>query len=565
MFKKYMKKAIALVLATSMLAVCGCGQQAEKPSEKESTPVTSESKSEEKTSESKASEAVEEERVTLTVFATERYVEDYETNYYTKMLEEKANVDLEFITVPRDDFPQKLSLMINGGEELPDVIAHYGVNKVEYEYGSAGFFLPLNEYFEDPEATPNFHKFVTAKDQEYMLKFVKTADGNIYAAPSYRPSVMTNFYNNRAWINVEWLEAIGKEMPTTTEDFYEVLKAFKEMDPNGNGKADEIPAVSATQGRFGFYYLLSPFGYVSNAGQNYMNVDADGKVYPAFTTEEWKEGLTYINKLVSEDLYTPLSFTQDNNAFRAMVRDADVQKVGVYFSGSYDSLEGAGMNSFEPLPPLTGPNGDCFVNFGDVAADGRFVITKDCDNIEAAVRLMDALYDSEITAISRLGEPEVDWTTNVPDGYVRMDGKEEKPGYILINNIWGTVNNKHWTCYTVTYENQDDPLCADGLGISADDPTSLRSLQEAKAMSLLKEKGTWQENRIVKLLHDPADITEFTDLQTAIKTYVDESMTRFSTGDLPLSQWDEYIKTLEGMGLDRFVELTQKGYENFNK
>ena len=70
MFKKYMKKAIALVLATSMLAVCGCGQQAEKPSEKESTPVTSESKSEEKTSESKASEAVEEERVTLTVFAT---------------------------------------------------------------------------------------------------------------------------------------------------------------------------------------------------------------------------------------------------------------------------------------------------------------------------------------------------------------------------------------------------------------------------------------------------------------------------------------------------------------
>ena len=122
MFKKYMKKAIALVLATSMLAVCGCGQQAEKPSEKESTPVTSESKSEEKTSESKASEAVEEERVTLTVFATERYVEDYETNYYTKMLEEKANVDLEFITVPRDDFPQKLSLMINGGDELPDVI-----------------------------------------------------------------------------------------------------------------------------------------------------------------------------------------------------------------------------------------------------------------------------------------------------------------------------------------------------------------------------------------------------------------------------------------------------------
>jgi putative aldouronate transport system substrate-binding protein len=45
-----------------------------------------------------------------------------------------------------------------------------------------------------------------------------------------------------------WLDALGLEEPETIDEFHEMLLAFKNDDPNGNGVADEIP-LSAAMGR----------------------------------------------------------------------------------------------------------------------------------------------------------------------------------------------------------------------------------------------------------------------------------------------------------------------------
>ena len=74
---------------------------------------------------------------------------------------------------------------------------------------------------------------------------ITAPDGHIYSFPwieelgAGKESIHS--VNDFPWINVEWLNKLGLKMPTTTEELKQVLIAFKTKDPNGNGKADEIP------------------------------------------------------------------------------------------------------------------------------------------------------------------------------------------------------------------------------------------------------------------------------------------------------------------------------------
>ena len=562
--KQYMKKLFATLVASSMvLAATGCGDTP-KQSQIENTAVSN-SESIAVSSEAKSSSETEivAEPDKLSVLVIDKYVEDFDTNYYTLALEKEANVDIEFVKVSSADFNQKLSLMINGGDELPDLVITPNMGSA-YEYGSAGFFIPLNEYFNNPEAMPNFYEHVPEEDRASMIKAKITEDGNIYAAPAHSPSLVNQYYDSRVWINTEWLDKLGLDMPTTTEELYDVLVAFKTQDPNGNGLADEIPMVSANSGAFALKYLMNAFEYASNRNAYYMNVDENGNVYAAYTTEEWKNGLEYIKKLVSEDLFTALSFTQDNTSTKAMVQNPDICTVGIYGAGNYNSFNSASPTAYEPMAPVTGPEGVRWTSYSPIYAgtSGYLVITSDCDNVDAAVRLMDAFYDRDISVIACLGEPEVDWTTNVPDGYVLAyaEGELTEPGYVILNNIWGSTNNKHWTKYGPTYLSLYDPLGPNGKGVDANDINTTAD----RMIGLNAEvcAGLYPKGQIVKLEHNAEDKTEYTDLHTAISTYVDESIVRFVTGDMPLSDWDSYIQELDKMGNDRYVELVQKAFNN---
>ncbi len=72
-----------------------------------------------------------------------------------------------------------------------------------------------------------------------MLEGSTSADGNIYSMTQYEPQAW-NMTPYRLYINQTWLDKLGLNVPTTTDEYKEVLKAFATQDPNGNGQADEI-------------------------------------------------------------------------------------------------------------------------------------------------------------------------------------------------------------------------------------------------------------------------------------------------------------------------------------
>ncbi|MCZ4142483.1 ABC transporter substrate-binding protein, partial [Escherichia coli] len=120
--------------------------------------------------------------------------------------------------------------------------------------------------------------------------------GHIYALPFIDSAAV--WYRSPLWYNGKMLEALGvKELPPTTEELYEFLKRVKTEDPNGNGKADEIPLTSVKLDDLrmyflGFWGMYDPVVYV----------DKQDKVFYTPMQEGYKGYLEFMNRLWKEEL-----------------------------------------------------------------------------------------------------------------------------------------------------------------------------------------------------------------------------------------------------------------------
>ena len=115
----------------------------------------------------------------------------------------------------------------------PDSVPHMQTYELQ-ESDSMTLFIALNDLIDQycPNLKAEMAKRPGAEER------ITAPDGNIYSLPFLGRS--GNGWIN-SFINQPWLDKLGLEMPTTLDEFYEVLKAFKTQDPNGNGIADEIP------------------------------------------------------------------------------------------------------------------------------------------------------------------------------------------------------------------------------------------------------------------------------------------------------------------------------------
>ena len=562
------KKRVALLLAGMMFLMAGCGNAATGTESAPQEAVTMESGTESAAASSTESTSAGNngETITLTIATpTNTNLIDFDTNYMTKRIEEKFNVDIQMMELPTgEDLKQKLSLMVSSGEKLPDIIMYNWMSVDEtYMYGSAGAYIPLNDYFADETLSPNFHKYVSEEDQEIMLKSFTSADGNIYGTGRFSPEAGNN-YAWRAWINQTWLDNLGLEMPKTTEDFYNVLKAFKEQDPNGNGKADEIPMTGSPTGwnTNPIPWIMNAFVY-TDAGRDYFYVE-DGKITPSFTQEGWKEGLTYINRLVSEELLSPMAFTQDWNQVKTLAENEEAAVIGSVVAGIPPYTAGSERyEEIDVLPPLTGPDGTCWATYIADPAYLTWVITRDCEYPELAFQIADYGFDPEMSMVSRYGEPGVNWDTNV-EGLVcpYEESLGIEPGFRELENCFGVPQNSRWPDGYPAYRPLMSSMSVQGLAVDPE-TTSRFNILMPKSVGFYQDKHP--EEVIVSYLNTAEETEELTTLKTDINTYVKESMVRFATGEMPLTEWDNYIQTLNDMGLDRYIELLQAGYDRYNE
>lgn len=565
------KKWIAFTLASCMtiLGVAGCSGNADKnaggDTGKETTKETGKETAEAAAAgEDKFNEngtlpiLKEREKITIGIAQLSQVI-DYDTNALTKKIEEDVNVDIEFVFFPEADAKGKFSIMANSGTEMPDIIMGYDlIQQNASVYGASGLFIPLNEYYSNPDISYYFHTEIPEEDQEKMLKGVTTADGNIYAMASYYPAI-ANEMAFRYWINQTWLDKLNLDMPATTEEFYEVLKAFKTQDPNGNGKADEIPLIGSKDGwnQKPQDFLMNAFIY-ANSDKQYLMVK-DGKVMASYTQPEWKEGLEYMNKLCTEGLLDPMSFTQDVNQLKALLENEEAQIVGCLAAGSMSAYlpESERRKDMEPLPPLTGPDGVKYAAYSPASVLEEMAITKYCKNPELAFRLGDYLYQESMSMQTRYGVEGVDWTREGADKEKGLyeDSMGIPCGFIMLNDIWNVDQNSSWRQVGPSY--RSGSMSDQGIVANPDPKATVSML--SKAVGLYKD--FLPEEYIDTLVYTVEEKEERAELYTTIKAARDEAIVRFITGDRPLGEWEDYLTELENCGLERYLEIEQSAYD----
>lgn len=483
-------------------------------------------------------------------------VQDYETNAFTKWLEEKCNIDLDFTLLPPgSDGTNKLALMISSNQTLPDVVNVSLNPATTLKYGSGGAFIPLNDYYD------KYSYYIKQQIQKYpqlnIIESTKAADGKLYSIPSYYKTLHDEV-KYKYWINTKWLDKLGLKMPTTTDEFYNVLKAFKEKDPNGNGKADEFSLVGATGwSQDPTIYLMNAF--VFDDSDNRFIVE-NGKVSVAYTTNGWKEGLRYINKLVSAGLLNPISFTQNDPQFRAMVDNPGDSIVGTFANSSITLLPATSpyINDYYGLEPLKGPNGVRYASFTETAFNNRWFVSRDCKIPELAFRVGDAMFNEDAFIRGRYGVEGKDWVPAQP-GEKTPDGRQAM--FKTMNNLWAVAQNAYWRnnipAFTVEAMQSEVSVNTDPLFYGNRIGAIIPKYQAVKP-----QPGTF----VNRLIFNEDEVNQISEIQTTLKTYVNESKTRFITGDLNVDkEWDAYIKEINNIGLDKFLKVCQAAYDRMYK
>ena len=516
--------------------------------------------------------AAEEERETLKLALTQSsMVTDYENNYFTKYLEDKLNINIEFYMLPADsaEARTKVNLMATSNEDLPDVMItdNFLTNEMILQLGDSGFFTPLNDYLNDPEIMPNFNA-IPDDDREAILKATTQADGNIYGFAAYEPETW-NLTPNRMFINRAWLDKLGLEVPTTTDELKTVLEAFRDGDPNGNGVQDEIGVYGFAGGGYGentVDALMNAFIFW-NGG---LSLSDDGtEVIAPFTQDAWREGLTYLNELSSEGLLSANIFTDDGQQFKAILNQ-ETPIVGLTTAGSLSNWPDVKNNKnfaeMEMIEPLKGPEGVQYTPYNPYTPGQEMYIIEGTDKLDLALKFADEFFNIDTGLIERFGEEGVDWTRDPKDlegqtnAYVEA-GLYDKLSMLVISTIWSDNQSQTWRNHGPRYASLEMGNTvydySSGNKFDVNDPTQLN----AKCYELYYPK---HPEYVLPTLKYTLDETELIQEQlTTLPTFVDQCMAEFITGARSLDDagWNAYLDELETMGLSTWLETAQVAYD----
>ncbi|MBQ7247249.1 MAG: extracellular solute-binding protein [Lachnospiraceae bacterium] len=505
------------------------------------------------------------EKVKLTVGLPQNAnVTSYTDNAFTKYLEENANVELEFVYFPSgsDDYIRKLTLMAAAGDEMPDVLLGFSGLSVNArnEFGDDGYFIDLTDLVEN--YAPNYKAALEKLDQhtkERIESRLLSETGKIYAMPEMFALTVWDDLQDILFINQTWLDTLGLKAPTTPDELYEVLKAFRDKDPNGNGLADEIPLFGRTVLNNNITsWIINSYVYLNDTYE--LNV-TDGKLWSPFVTDEYRQALIFLNKLCREGLLSDLSFSAGAAEMKAMVTPGTgVAQVGIWAGhpSVYADHTSPILKEYAPYAGL----GDSTGKGGYIVIEPQqlyfpVMITADCDHPEAAMRFIDLFYLDETASRQRHGEKGVDWVEE--NGQLAVGGE----GYIKVVNANAFFKGNSTWCANMG-----------GIMTAQNYLAILNPNGQAAEIANTLHKRTYEEimTKIVK----PAEVCEdmiYTAEQyeqrvqylTPLRSFALEQRNLFILGTLDPNddtQWNNYLAELDHIGLQEYIALMQNVYDN---
>ena len=560
---KRLKQILSLLLAVLLLAsiVSGCGDPASSSgtaSDGNSTSTSADDAS--KAAPDDASEAqtgegnfnregfpIVNEPVELTFqYVKGASMQDLKDNEMFQELEKLTNVKINWIYAGEADWAEQRSLLLASGD-LPDVFFGSKCLRDVDLSTNLDYFIPLEDYIDD--FCGNLQN--AYENDPAMRKMITMPDGHIYTLSRKLP--LRPHACDVPFINQSWLDRLNLEMPTTTEEFYTVLKAFKEQDANGNGDPnDEVPLTgSAKDNMWDLIRYVNPWGITDSLQENFLALDQD-EDKPIFipADEGYKDFIAFYHRLYSEGLMDQEFFTQDGSMADAKIRNEDVSLVGAGMAWEVSSMTNPHSEEYTAMLPLAGPNGDRAIRGNDdmiIYGRNEFTITTACEYPEVAMRWADT-YASDDFSVQSYWGPYGVVLDKAEDGTITfLDPPEGKSGDVW---YWEIGPRDHGPKY-VSSEFEAKIQLPEGSGDGA----------KLEHDALLKE---YVPKTFPLVNYTPEQMDEVAMLTTDIYKYVREMTAQWITSGGVEEGWDNYIAQLEQMRLSRLMEIYQEALDTYN-
>lgn len=532
---KSMKKVISIILAAGMaltsLSACGGNQTASGSgsAQSDSAPV----------------------KLTA-LFCKHPLTKDVNKMKWLTDLEKECNVTVEWQQITAD-WDQKKSTMFASGE-IPDLLLNATINTDYSQYN--GLFEDLSPLI-DKDA-PNIRKMF---EEHPELKTVSTStDGKIYSTPRYQ-----RFWpktNSTMYINKQWLDKLGLAVPTDWDELYDDLVAFKTKDPNGNGKADEIPMDFQGFGAYNPQLLLGSEGIQLTDATSNGYFAEDGQVKNFLVDDRYKTLVQWLHKCYQAGLIKADTFTNDYSKFQSIARGSG-KTAAVGFTFGWEASDRFGNDVKDQYVALN----QLKVNAGSTAdlrwsddyyalnyGTDRIVMSSNCQNKDAAMKLIDAFYNPEVGA-------QVLWGgMNTTDKGIE---KNSDGSYTVLPPADKTVDAGSWK-WENTFADFGPIYLSDSMKVTL--PSDVQAaVKEKSVYDPLIAKADPKKDLYPQIFmkYSTDDANSMAVNQANIDNITTPKWSQWITKGGIEKDWDAYVASVKKAGLDQNLEIRQKAYQEY--
>ena len=591
----------AILASLLLLASCGGNGDAGSGSSQEpsSTPSASESSTE---SESNSTEM---KPVTIRIMGPANSQAYWDWNdresfpSYVKWQEELArrNLTLNYEIVSSEQYGTVVQTRMAAATDLPDLINLTPLDDVTaLNLGVSGqlqdWIAAMDTYSRPDPLEPtnrNGDPTLSLKDKfsmqaNYAKKLVTAPDGKMYWCPDVVPGGMTTLPDGSqaeslevigAAIRSDWLAKVNKEMPTTVDEFLDVLRAFQAQDVNGNGQKDERYCFDAYS--YGFFTGIAQwFGLTPGLTGIDPNTDS---ATSAWYSEGVRPYFELLSTMVKEDLFDTSMLGATDEMFNSRIAENKVAGMRSYTDATWFNqlVEGVEEAEYTVIAPIQAVEGITPYLLTDAAklCYNKMGITKAAtpEVVEGIIRLYDFSFTETASTYSGSGIEGTDYIIE-PDpnneGRVRLtqtdDFKAMTPaeryearrgGCSVFSNIG-----------IARIDGGDPSIVVKGM-----------SPEERLANLGTDKQRRALENRWSMMTYRPYVVSPFssstyavateeeqeilTAYTTALQSYSDELCMNLILGNVSLDQLDAEIEKLNELGLDKVVKVNNDRYERY--
>ncbi len=489
---------------------------------------------------------------------------------------EDTGVEFDWQSIPSEGAQEKINLMLASGEDLPDAFWNFGDGKsgnIVVQYADQDIFLPteglINDYM------PNLKKILD--DNPNYRAEITAPNGHTYGFPYIEEMYGLVLTGGPLLINKTWLDQVGKEVPTTVDEWVDCLKAFRDGgDLNGNGEADEIPMATwfSVKDSFGSYNMFYRFTGAFGCADSYCGGNSyadhlrliDGKVTFTAMDEAFRKTAEFFNMLYNENLIWNGSFEADESAsYKTSLIKEDVARIGCFGTWTDQEITNLDVHDeYVPLPRLEGEAGKIgfLNNYSELQDSSDTAITTTCKFPHVIARFVDYM----------VGDPAISVQSNWgAEGY---NYKLDENGILRtpLDEQGRYVAQQEGADYADFGKARTNSTTARGSMIVLDEYYETVAGYAYDAVQLLewqkvngKDEVMAEYDAIPRVMMTVDELTRLAQIQKTVSDLVERYVNQWVTGGVTDDNWNSYLSELEAAGVNDIVSIYQTAVDRSMK